>query len=89
MSARHAVMQEVVAFALTFDVPFLWFLIPPPDIGLKLEGLDGPIARSSGVSRSEPMPRPTRSSDGSPRSLKPTRKQPTTSPRPHSDSSQA
>jgi transcriptional regulator with XRE-family HTH domain len=42
---RVFTVQEVVAFALTFDVPFLWFLIPPPDIGLKLEGLDGPIAQ--------------------------------------------
>ncbi len=38
-------MQEVVAFALTFELPFIWFLIPPPDIGLKLEGLDGPVAQ--------------------------------------------
>lgn len=42
---RVFTVQEVVAFALTFDVPFLWFLIPPPDIGLRLEGLDGPIAQ--------------------------------------------
>jgi transcriptional regulator with XRE-family HTH domain len=42
---RVFTVQEVVAFALTFDVPFLWFLIPPPDEGLKLEGLDGPIGQ--------------------------------------------
>ena len=42
-------MQEVVAFALTVDVPFLWFLIPPPDIGLKLEGLNGPIAQADQI----------------------------------------
>ncbi len=42
---RVFTVQEVVAFAITFEVPFVWFLIPPPDVGLKLEGLDGPVAQ--------------------------------------------
>ena len=42
---RVFTVQEVVAFAITFELPFIWFLIPPPDIGLKLEGLDGPVAQ--------------------------------------------
>lgn len=42
---RVFTVQEVVAFALTFDVSFLWFLIPPPDQGLTLEGLEGPLAQ--------------------------------------------
>lgn len=37
--------QELVAFALTFDVAVLWFFIPPtePD-HLTLDGLDGPAS---------------------------------------------
>ena len=40
---RVFTVQEVVAFALTFDVAALWFLIPPPDRNLTLEGFDGPL----------------------------------------------
>ncbi len=30
--------QEIVAFAMTFDVPVIWFFIPPPVAGLRLAG---------------------------------------------------
>lgn len=40
---RVFTVQEVVAFAPTFDVAALWFLIPPPDQNLALEGFDGPL----------------------------------------------
>lgn len=42
---RVFTVQEVVAFSLTFDVSFLWFLIPPPDQDLTLEGLDGSLTQ--------------------------------------------
>lgn len=30
--------QEIVAYALTFDVPLIWFFIPPGDPGLRMAG---------------------------------------------------
>ncbi len=36
--------QEILAYALGFDVPYVWFLIPPGDLDLRLEGLDEPVA---------------------------------------------
>jgi transcriptional regulator with XRE-family HTH domain len=37
--------QELVAYALTFDVAVLWFFIPPAELEhATLDGLDGPLA---------------------------------------------
>lgn len=42
---RAFTVHEIVAFALGFDVPAHWFLLPPPHPGLTLAGADGlPLA---------------------------------------------